>query len=182
MNSKNYFSACATPDQIKKEYHRLAMANHPDRHPDDPNATETIKAINGQYTAALLAMDGHTATGSDGSPHKYHYNEEHEKKIMDKIAELLALDLPEAVSVFLVGKWIWIEGTAREDKPTQKLLKSAGCSYHGKRKCWYWKPYKVYYGRRNRNAGEGIGDIKSAYNSEQFKQKPAPAARAMVTA
>ena len=40
-----YFNNCNTLDELKKEYRRLAMQNHPDRGGD----AETMKAINAEY-------------------------------------------------------------------------------------------------------------------------------------
>lgn len=40
-----YFNTCHTLDELKKEYRRLAMENHPDRGGD----AETMKAINAEY-------------------------------------------------------------------------------------------------------------------------------------
>lgn len=179
MNS-NYFSNCATVDEIKAEYRRLAKKHHPDVNPDDPTATKTMQDINAAYFEALKANDGKTTQGSDDQPHTYHYNEEHEQAIADKIAELLGLDLPEAARVLLIGKWVWVEGLTREDKAAQKLLSSAGLRFHGKRTAWYWKPY-AWSGRRNYKATD-TSDIKARYGSEQFKRKPKQAARAMATA
>lgn len=42
-----YFASCRTLDELKKEYRRLAMLNHPDRGGDE----ETMKAINNEYDA-----------------------------------------------------------------------------------------------------------------------------------
>lgn len=47
-----YFSNCRTLDELKKEYRRLAMLNHPDRGGDD----ETMKAINNEYDAVFPAF------------------------------------------------------------------------------------------------------------------------------
>lgn len=39
----------ATPEEIKSAYRRLALATHPDRHPDDPDAEARFRAISGAY-------------------------------------------------------------------------------------------------------------------------------------
>ena len=36
----------ASQDEIKKAYRRKAKENHPDLHPDDPNATQKMNEIN----------------------------------------------------------------------------------------------------------------------------------------
>ena len=47
-----YFTTCTTLDELKKEYRRLAMANHPDRGGDEA----TMKAINAEYDAVFPAF------------------------------------------------------------------------------------------------------------------------------
>ena len=42
-----YFTNIHTLDELKREYRRLAFANHPDRGGD----VETMKAINAEYEA-----------------------------------------------------------------------------------------------------------------------------------
>ena len=44
-----YFENCNTIEELKAEYRRLAMKNHPDRGGDE----ETMKAINQQYDEAF---------------------------------------------------------------------------------------------------------------------------------
>lgn len=39
----------ATPAQIRKAYYRMAQRYHPDKHPDDPNATERFQEISHAY-------------------------------------------------------------------------------------------------------------------------------------
>ena len=47
-----YFTNCRTLDELKKEYRRLAMLNHPDRGGDEA----TMKAINNEYDAVFPAF------------------------------------------------------------------------------------------------------------------------------
>jgi len=44
-----YFKACNTIEELKKEYRKLAMANHPDNRGDP----DTMKAINASYEKAF---------------------------------------------------------------------------------------------------------------------------------
>lgn len=39
----------ATADDIKKQYRRLALKMHPDKNPDNPQATENFKKLNSAY-------------------------------------------------------------------------------------------------------------------------------------
>eukprot|EP00795_Rhopilema_esculentum_P013143 gene13145-3935_t len=43
----------ATPEQIKKAYRKMALKHHPDKNPDDPEATERFKQIN--HANAILS-------------------------------------------------------------------------------------------------------------------------------
>ena len=42
-------SADATPAQIRKAYYRMAQQYHPDKHPDDPNATAKFQEVSDAY-------------------------------------------------------------------------------------------------------------------------------------
>ena len=39
----------ASADEIKKAYRHMAKINHPDLHPDDPNAVQKMNEINEAY-------------------------------------------------------------------------------------------------------------------------------------
>ena len=54
MAKRDYYevlgvSKQATPADIKKAYRKLAVANHPDRNPDDKEAEANFKEINEAY-------------------------------------------------------------------------------------------------------------------------------------
>jgi hypothetical protein len=146
METMSYFSGLFTVEDVKVRYRELAKTHHP----DIGGNTETMQAINAEYHATLARLDGQESTGTDGKRHRYTYQREREQAIMDKIAELLRV-LPAGVEVLLIGLWVWIQGTSREDTETRAALKKAGCSWHGKRGCWYWRPEEMrHYGRQSR--------------------------------
>ena len=54
MSKKTYYdilkvSPLSSPTAIKKSYRRLVQLHHPDRHPDNPEASEVFKKINEAY-------------------------------------------------------------------------------------------------------------------------------------
>lgn len=161
----SYFASCKTVTEIKKLYRELAMQHHPDRGGD----TATMQAINAQYHEALKRFDRQQETGSDGSQHTYYYNAEHEQSIMDKINELLKLRL-EGVEIWLIGKWIWVQG---DTKPHREALKNAALSWHSKRLAWYWKPYEERTRYNERMSLSGLADHYGAklYEPEQEAQR-----------
>lgn len=166
-----WFSNCKTTAEVKKEYHRLAMKHHPDRNPDDPNATATMQAINAAYHAALAALNGETVTGSDGQQHTYYYNEAREQIIIDKLQETIAAGM-QNVTVELVGTWIWAHGDTR---PHRDTLKKLGYIWHSKRKMWYFRTAR----NKRRYANKmSFDDLRAIYGSEKHTAtgSPRPAA------
>jgi hypothetical protein len=106
---EHYFAGCATVTEIKSLYRRLAMANHPDRGGD----TRVMQEINAQYHAALEGKHESHERDAEGDQHTYYYNRAQEQAVIDKLAELLKLNLP-GCEVWLIGKWLWVKG---ETKP-----------------------------------------------------------------
>ena len=88
---------------------------------------------------------------------------------MDKINELLSLNLKGA-DIALIGTWIWITNTVKEQK---ELLKSAKCRWHSKRKCWYFTEQK---GKTRYNAKASLSDLAEAYGYQGFKNENQQAA------
>ena len=152
-----YFSEFHTVEEIKKEYHRLAMLHHPDLGGD----TATMQELNAQYTAALKMVDGQTSQGTDGKSHTYRYDEATEQEIIDKIDELLRAGVAKTCSIDLIGLWVWITG---DTKPIKDTLKELGCRWHSKRLCWYWQNT----GHSSYNSGADLSGLAAKYGVTHF--------------
>ena len=156
----NYFHDCTTPGEVKTLYRRLAMRMHPDRGGD----TATFQSMQVEYLSTLERLDGSTEKGSDGREHTYYYRHATESELMDKINELIGLDMEE-VRITLIGTWIWVTGNT---KPYAKLLgrKGVGLYFHSKREAWCWHmPTK----RKTRyNPRASLQDLEESYGSRDF--------------
>lgn len=69
-------SRSATPDEIKKAYRKKARENHPDLHPDDPQASDKLKEINEAYDRITnpekyRASDARAAAASGAAGYGY---------------------------------------------------------------------------------------------------------------
>lgn len=151
------FKNCKTVAEIKKEYHRLAIQNHPDR----GGSKEAMQRINAEYLDALRLMDGETTTGTDEKYHTYHYSEETERDLIDKINELLNLKMKNT-TIELIGSWIWISGETIKYK---EELKAAKCRWHSKRKVWYFHKGGRY---RSRNSKKSLEELRDIYGTKTY--------------
>jgi curved DNA-binding protein CbpA len=153
-----YFADCLTVESVKARYRELAMLHHPDR----GGNTATMQDVNLAYHQTLERLDGEESHDSANRVHRYRYDRDQEQAIMDKVGALLALKMP-GVELYLIGLWLWIVGDTR---PHKEALKAAGCCWHSKRGCWYWRAQEQrHYGRRN--AGS-LGDLARKYGCRQF--------------
>ena len=160
----NWFEGCGTVESIKTRFRELAKRHHPDLGGD----TATMQDINAAYLRALAGCDGQRSYDAAGKEHYYKYNETREKEVMAKLAELLKA-CPPGVRVSLIGLWLWITGTTKEDRGTQAALKAAGCSWHSKRMCWYWRAGEMrHYGKRSNGSLENLA---AKYGCRDFDAK-----------
>jgi DnaJ-domain-containing protein 1 len=63
-------AASASQDEIKAAYRRLALATHPDRHPDDPDAEARFRAISTAYAVLSDPPSAPATTPSACSPRR----------------------------------------------------------------------------------------------------------------
>ena len=134
-----YFKNLKSPGDIKAEYRRLALKNHPDMGGD----TVTMQEINAQYLTALKSIDGMTINYVDHDTKEnveyvYNYRETNEQAVIDIIDKLIGLQMVD-VDIYIVGVWVWVSG---ETKPHKDHLKALKLRWHSKRMKWYFKPYQ----------------------------------------
>lgn len=162
----NWFAGCDTPDKIKGRYRMLAMEHHPDR----GGNTRTMQDINGAYHAILQGLSGGKFYGSDNKERTYTYDREVEQAVIDKLAELIAAKLPKICRILLLGTWVWVEGTQKEDIETREKLKAAGLRWNANRGAWQWHDGGKYRPHR----GLSWEGLKRAYDAVEIDENNMP--------
>ena len=145
-----YFENCNTIEELKAEYRRLAMKNHPDRGGDE----ETMKAINQQYDEAFERMKNGEQTRTEG--HSTNRHTESPEQFRDIINALIQLD---GLVIEICGCWIWISGNTYAHR---EALKKAGCGYASGKKMWYWHSPETASRNRRKTT---MNEIRERYGS-----------------
>ena len=161
----DYFFGVLTVDAIKKHYRQLAMLHHPDIGGDH----ETMQEINKQYHKALKGCHGQTTQTDTGKEYAYRYDEALEQSVVEAIAKLIALQMPN-VTIALIGTWVWIVG---DTKPYKDAIKAIGCKWHRTRECWFFSahPHKGFYSRSGFDglaARYGYADLTSTNKAQRI--------------
>ena len=150
-----YFKNCKTAADIKAEFKKLAMANHPDRGGD----VKIMQEINAAYKfamAKILKGGGFTQQQVD---EELNLSEKYQEAI-NKIAGL------ENIEIELVGAWIWVTGETRENKDT---LKAAGFLFAPKKIAWYFRTEENKV--KNFRSKLSLDDVRAKYGSTKITAK-----------
>ena len=125
----NYFAEVKDVKELKKQYHKLVLKNHPDRG-GDHNVMVKIVLEYEWALANLFDEDGNRkASGSTST--SYAAASDEFRAILDKLMQFDGLELE------ICGDWIWIRGNTYQIKGQ---LKALGCWWANKKKAWYWRP------------------------------------------
>lgn len=139
-------------DQLKKEYHKLAIKYHPDK----GGTKEQFQQLQNEYEAKLKAM----LHGSNLNKEQ----QENEIAIDENLRQAInAVIVIPGISIELVGKWIWIGGNTY---PVRNELKAANFLFAPVKKMWYFKGVESS-GRGNLSYEE----IKNKYGAERITPK-----------
>lgn len=140
-----YFDKCKTIEELKKEFHRLALIHHPDKGGD----VTIMQSINTEYEARLRYLSDNPG---DNVSNGYNPDDEYEvgeryRKVINRI-----INLPN-ISIEICGRWIWISG---ETYVVRDQLKAAGFWWASQKKKWYWRPPEQNYKRTQSKSMEWI--------------------------
>ena len=121
-----FFEKVRTLEELRKEYHRLAMQFHPDREGGD---LKTMQAINLQYEKLTKKLiNSHEDYSDDRKDWEMFVSEE----LMVTIGRIL--NLP-GITIELIGSWIWVTGLTHAVKET---LKAEGFKFSPPKTAWYF--------------------------------------------
>lgn len=139
-----YFKNIASLEEAKKEYKKLAMANHPDRGGNE----DTMKEINNEYELLINTL----AKGNkEDSAMAMDF-----KDVLDKIINL-------DVTIEILNKWIWVSGNTY---PVRTQLKEAGFMWASVKKKWYYRKEDAKCSSRGKKSYE---EIKQKYGATTVK-------------
>ena len=141
---KNYFVNCQTAEELKKEYHKLAMKMHPDNGGDENEFKQMQIEFSKLWNVLKnvhVTKDGKTydTTGTDRA------TTETAEEFMDIINRLMFVD---ALHVEMCGSWIWVSG---DTKSYREFLKELGFQYSANKQMWYYhkdQKRKFYKGKK----------------------------------
>ena len=159
-----YFDGCETLNDLKSEYRRLILMNHP----DVGGSEETMKAINAEYDRVHTRLAADTNRRAESDPHVRKTTEKPEefREILEKLLRI------ESITVELCGSWLWISGDTR---PHRDELKAAGCRWSPKKKMWSWHhPEDVSHWYRG---SRSMSEIRDKYGSTRFDSRGGQMAR-----
>ena len=147
---RKYFNGITTLEELKREYKRLAMANHPDRGGD----LETMQQINAEYDI-MFKLVGSIHRNAKGETYTKETNETPDmfKDIIEKLIRM------NGVEIEIIGCFIWLSGNTKIYK---EAIKSLGFKWHTTKKMWYKAPEDY---RKKSKVSYSIDEIRNMYGS-----------------
>ena len=144
-----FFDSCKTLNELKAQYRKLAMENHPDMGGD----VETMQRINAEHDAMFERLKN--AWNAENPEKKTTETAEEFRDVLNKLFRI------PGIVVELCGSWLWIGGNT---KPNAKALKEAGCRWSANKGKWYWRHWAdgMYY---KKHTPFSMDAIRATYGS-----------------
>jgi DnaJ domain len=147
-------SAIHDLDQLKKEYHKLAIRYHPDK----GGTKEQFQQLQNEYEKLMKSIVNGSTLSQEQKDNEIKIDEAL-RKVLDAV-----ITLP-GINIEIVGKWIWVSGNTY---PVKNELKASSFQFASKKKMWY------YAGSESSGRGRmDIDEIRSKYGSEKVTNKNA---------
>lgn len=145
-----YFANIKTLEELKKEYKKLALENHPDRGGD----VEVMKAINAEYDIMFNKVkDIHVNAKGETYTKENTETPSEFKDIIDKLIRM------EGLEIEIIGCFIWLSGNTKAHKDNIKAL---GFKWHSTKKMWYKAPEDY---RKKSKKKYSIEEIRDMYGT-----------------
>ena len=155
-----YFKNIKSLEELKKEYKKLAMKNHPDR----GGSEEIMKAINNEYENLFNILkekkvkdDKETKDTYTTSENAYDFI-----SIIDKLINI------NDINIELIGSWIWVDGNTY---PIKELLKELKFQWSNGKKKWYYTKFSTNDNNKRKYKGkqQNMSTIRAKYGSTVIK-------------
>ena len=137
----DFFTGCATSEEVKKRYRELCKAWHPDLGPRDQVAERTAKMqeINAAYARASAIyrqeeMREKAKKYGKTPPTEQDYTDAAavDERIRQAIEQIITL---EGIEIEICGLWVWVSGNT---KPHREALKQAKYRWAPTKEKWYF--------------------------------------------
>lgn len=100
-----------SPKEIKKKYHELALAHHPDLHPDDPHANDKMKTFNSAFEI-LTGVDPSTLSFEESEITSF------KRSSPDQVIEAHGIRIELTVSGGVPQDWVYAASFSSNDGNT----------------------------------------------------------------
>jgi len=144
-----------TLDALRKEYHRLALLNHPDR----GGSEEAMKALNNEFERLSKKLINNEPTFTES---RKAYETQVSEEIMEVIEQVLNL---VGIDIEVIGSWVWLTGNTY---PNREAIKSAGFMFSRQKTAWYW-----HSGEYRKKSGKmsSLDDVRDFWGSEKINPR-----------
>lgn len=120
-----FFENVKTLDELRKEYHRLAFINHPDK----GGSTATMQAINDAYDKLSRKLISEDENFSEG---RKEWEQQISEELREKLDRIIRLT---GIVIEMIGNWLWLTGQTFAVRDT---LMAEGFKFSHSKSAWYW--------------------------------------------
>ena len=148
-----YFAGVKTIEELRQKYRELLKKYHPD---NEGGSVEITQEINAEYDRLFEVLSKERSANEETPKYDYQAENDAFKEILNKIIHINA-------DIEIIGSWIWVHGGYEY----RELLKSVGCRFAPKKKCWCF-----HYGDYRYRKGESsLEEIRQKYGSKKVSSK-----------
>ena len=151
----SFFHNITTLQDLRKEYHRLALVHHPDRGGD----LETMKAINNEFERLSKKLINNEPTFTES---RKAYETQVSEEIMEVIQQVLNL---VGIDIEIIGSWVWLTGNTYANR---EAIKNAGFSFSHQKTAWYWHAGDY---RKKNGKMSSLDAVRAFWGSEKIQPK-----------